>query len=213
MCYPESNTLHVSRDVILIKQNCGLGNNKKKLIHLVRIHFIILGTHKTQGEQVTDDTGYTQGIETHVRLTTLTTKFENCDSNSGPKNFKSISDIYDHTEEVNVEDESFLMGIDELQTSCERARMKGNHKARERERERWNRLKKYMENNIITCWKEDFSSDMDLQTKEECKWETSQAQGETCRQEYVQEYGVDFYEIFAPMIHFERIMFTVGTIS
>ncbi|KAL8113434.1 hypothetical protein AgCh_020662 [Apium graveolens] len=125
---PESNRVHTSRDVIFEESKPWIwGQSASK--DDTSMQFSVLNIHEPTGEDHVDhddqdgtgeaethdsethDTDYTGG--TPASHSSERANSDNYDDSTEPKRFRSISDIYSEMEEVELEEEFLLMGVDE----------------------------------------------------------------------------------------------------
>lgn len=116
---PSNNKLYVNRDVVFQEERTRDWENlgEKEINHAQEFVIpdeVTVDTQKTgsprQGNH-NDDT--TEVVTPETRRPTKMVDPENYDDSVTSRNFRLIEDVYQETEEVKIEDELLLMGIDE----------------------------------------------------------------------------------------------------
>ncbi|KAL8116648.1 hypothetical protein AgCh_022990 [Apium graveolens] len=180
---PESKQLHVSRDVVF---------EEKK----------VWPWEKQQEEVTVAQQSYF--TESRGSVSTEVSSGESSQSDSEPRRFRLLSDIYNDAEEVELGEELFLMGIDEPVNYEQACKKKEWKTTMEKEIES-------IENNNTEKLTElpPGSNAIDLKWIYKLKKDTNgivvKHKARLVAKGYVQVHGVDFEEIFAPVTRMETV--------
>lgn len=113
------NIVHVSRYVVFEEMKTWSWKQQEEIKSSQLNSFTIFNAHTTEEEPVTPRSmnsttdGDSLATTPPLHSDTKISESENSDSSIEPKNYKSINDIYNNREEVELEDELLLMGVDE----------------------------------------------------------------------------------------------------
>lgn len=127
------------------------------------------------------------------------------DTDSEPRHFRSLRDIYDNTDEIEIEDEELLlMGVDEPGNYRQAARDVNWRKAMNQEMESVEENKTW-----ILTEQPPGRKAIDLKwiykLKRDATGEVVKHKARIVAKGYVQRHGVDFEEIFAPVTRIETV--------
>lgn len=200
---PVSNRVYVSRDVVFDETKCWLWDKQEESEKEHNNYFIIPDVYEKEFGRMNED-AEDVGEENEMTPPNSPLDPEKYDDSTEPKRYRRLSDIYSNSEQVEVEDELLLMGVDEPE----------NYIQAVKERE-WRIA---MQNEIDSIegngtW---FLTELPKGHKViDLKWIyklKKDADGKIVKHKarlvakgYTQERGVDFDEIFAPVTRLETI--------
>lgn len=203
---PEENKILVSRDVIFEEGKAWPWNQSKGESDVQTPQFDIMKSQENDTEGTyTTDTDISQNPTTpEAQPYGSRLSSENYDDSTEPRRTRNLADIYNDTEEVELDEELYLMGIEEP----------ANYKEAVKDRE-W---KKAMEKEIESIEKNNTWELSTLPTEKKViglKWIfklKKDADGRIVKHKarlvakgYAQEHGIDFNEIFAPVTRLETV--------
>lgn len=116
---PNNKRIYISRDVVFEETKCWSWDTEKEVEISQEESFIVPDLHSIETESMGQSYSPQNGVDNGEVTTPRSTSRENSsdeeryDDSTTPKRFRSITDIYNATEEIELEDELILMGIDE----------------------------------------------------------------------------------------------------
>ena len=214
---PVNKIVHVSRDVIFEERKQWPWKEDEESHREQSKMFTVFGTGT--GESLTEENlGTSFDTETDNESNPDSVQNESIHSSSSsvsiagseasnepPRNFRSLSEVYANTEEVELEDdELFLMGIDEPVSYGQAVKQQNWKEAMKREMEvvekngTW-KLTKLPPGHKVIGLKWIFK------IKRDTNGEISKYKARIVAKGYVQKQGIDFEEIFAPVTRLETV--------
>lgn len=207
---PNSKRIYISRDVVFEETKCWSWDTEKEVEISQEESFIVPDLHSTETESMGQSYSPQNGVDNGEVTTPRSTSRENSsdkeryDDSTTPKRFRSITDIYNATEEIELEDELMLMGIDEPNSFKHAVKDRVWKQAMKSEMES-------IENN--GTWK---LTELPLghkaiglkwiyKIKKDADGNIVKYKARLVAKGYVQEKGVDFEEIFAPVTRLETV--------
>ena len=131
---PETKQVHVSRDVVFDEKKIWPWSQQNEKISLVQQGYFTVPGFDIEEKELSDETrdfgtpnSANKSINTYADVqsmsgsvsmsgtasTTETSNIENSETNSEPRKFRLLDDIYNDAEEVELEEELCLLGVDE----------------------------------------------------------------------------------------------------
>lgn len=205
---PLNNRVYVSRDVVFEEQKCWPWNQQGDEGEVHNNSFLVPDMCEID-EQTQERSGNINGAEGDAVITppnspSNSQNSENYDDSSEPKRFRTVSDIYNNSEEVELGEELFFMGMQEP----------ANYGEAEKERE-WRQA---MENEINSIEKNGTWTLTELpeghkviglkwifKIKRDADGKVVKHKARLVAKGYAQQHGVDFDEIFAPVTRLETV--------
>ncbi|KAL8127878.1 hypothetical protein AgCh_014720 [Apium graveolens] len=137
-------------------------------------------------------------------FTTQDLRAENYDDNVTPKRSRLISDIYNDTEEVTLDEELYLMGIEEPANYKEAVKDQNWHRAMEAE------IDSIEKNGTRTLVKlplghKEIGLKWIFKLKRDATGKVTKHKARLVAKEYAQEHGIDYEEVYAPVTRLETI--------
>lgn len=215
---PEKNKVCVSRDVIFEENRTWPWCQFEEDTTEVTNSFVIINDYKS-GKNVERDSNEERNVDRHQALSTpqsnrdeYSADPELTDGSSEPKHYRSLEDIYDNTEEVELHDELLLVGVDE--PSCYNQASKNRH---------WNQAMKAEIDAIERngTWKltelpkgqKVIGLKWIFKLKKDANGEIVKHKAKLVAKGYAQEKGVDFDEIFAPVTRLETVRLLLALVA
>lgn len=208
---PESNKIYVSRDVVFEEEKTWPWNQKEKANLDQQTTFTIVSTHAQSEENElsshragADSDNEQQTVTPQTQKDTQNSEAEDSSGSSEPKKFRSISDIYNETEEIELDDELLLMGIDEPRNYSEAAKDRNWRQAIMREMESVEQNNTWKLTDLPTGHKM-IGLKWIFKLKRDANGKIVKYKARIVAKGYVQEHGVDFDEIFALVTRIETV--------
>lgn len=207
---PISKRVLVSRDVIFDEEKSWpWGQEREDEVHNLGTSSI-LDVSGTEKEDQTD-TGYVDGSEvggaennTPPHSPVTSTSRDDHDESGEPRRYRSLVDVYNETEPVEVEEELMFMGVEEPQNFeqavKERSWRSAMHKELEsiEKNDTW-KLTELPNGHKVIDLKWIFK------LKKDASGRVVKHKARLVAKGYVQEHGIDFEEIFAPVTRLETV--------
>lgn len=126
------------------------------------------------------------------------------DDSAEPRKIKSLAKIYDETKEVQMDEELFLMGVEEPMNYAQAVKDRNWKEAMERE------MQSIEENNTwklteLPPGKKVIGLKWIFKLKKDAEGKIIKYKARLVAKGYVQEHGVDFDEVFAPVTRLETV--------
>lgn len=209
---PETNRIHVSRDVAFEETKAWSWNKLNGETKVVTSSFEIDGYNDTfEQSQMSTERMYTTDEDTSQG--DKTPEAQSCETRLNPENYDDITelrrtrkmtDIYNDTEEMELDEELYLMGVEEPANYNQAVKDKEWRKAMEKE------IKSIEENNTwelskLPTGQKTIGLKWIFKLKRDADGRIVKHKARLVAKGYVQEHGVDFEEIFAPVTRLETV--------
>ena len=206
---PNSNKIHVSRDVTFEERRSWPWNDNKDKQDVQAGTFTIASAIVTEEREHQSNTGMSsnesENMYTPISISHVSKlNSEDYDESTEPRRIKKIGEIYNEIEEVQLEEELFLMGIEEPINFKQAAKDHNWKMAMERE------MQSIEENNTwklseLPPGKKTIGLKWIFKLKKDAEGKVLKHKARLVAKGYVQEHGVDFDEIFAPVTRLETV--------
>lgn len=153
----------------------------------------------------TDDSESVRTGGTSISQTpTRRLNFDDYDDSTEPRKYKGLDDIYNRREEVQLDEELFLMGIEEPMNFAQAVKDRNWKMAMEREMQSIEDNKTWKLTELPTG-KKVIGLKWIFKLKKDAEGNVVKYKARLIAKGYVQEHGVDFDEIFAPVTRLETV--------
>lgn len=209
---PTENKILVSRDVTFEEEKAWPWNQSKGEANEQTPQFAVLESQESDGENQTStegtyatDNDMSQNLATpEARSQGLRLSSENYDDSTEPRHTRKLTDIYNDTEEVELDEELYLMGVEEPASFRQAVEDREWRKAMEKEIESIEKNNTWELSTLPTGQKV-IGLKWIFKLKKDADGRIVKHKARLVAKGYVQEHGVDFEEIFAPVTRLETV--------
>ena len=207
---PTSGSVHISRDVIFDECQGWDWETNTNTTRNVTEQLVIEGVTLEHSDDQEQSSTYEPTTPRTSENTTISVEGENTDASvtsnlsEQPKRFRSLDDVYADSTEVELEEELFLMGIDEPVCFEQAITVDVWKEAMERE---INSTEKNETWELTTLPKGHKAIDLKwiFKVKKDQNGEVTKHKARLVAKGYVQRQGVDYDEVFAPVTRLETV--------
>ncbi|KAL8100346.1 hypothetical protein AgCh_032555 [Apium graveolens] len=217
LCDPNENRIHISRDVVFeeIKQSPWSVSAQKENM---QENFVVPSMSEVDEESTDstenaeyEDTGSDNNNGDDTQVSTPPSRFsvsridrDSYDDSIEPKKFRPLSEIYNDTEEVELDEEYWLMGIDEPVNYAQAVKDVNWQKAMKQE------MNSIEVNNTWTLTnlppgQKIIGLKWIYKLKSDANGKVVKYSARLVAKGYVQEHGIDFDEVYAPVTCLETV--------
>lgn len=210
---PISGRIHISRDVIYQEDKFWPWEEQSKFGDEVNFpsSYITLNSDSLEVEGPVTEVEPATPTQSHTSTQPISsTKDEDSsssttsDTSSEPRNFRLLSDIYNETEEIEIDDELLFLSVEEPTSYSEAAKEKEWREAME------NELSSIEKNNtwVLTDLPHGHKAiglKWVFKLKKDMNGDVIKHKARLVAKGYVQKQGIDFEEVFAPVTRMETV--------
>lgn len=207
---PVSKKVHVSRDVIFEEKKSWAWAHEFEIEIADEEKFVVLGLgiDTKQNNENVEESGYISNSDASIEsshATNSSSTESGTSSSSTPKNYKSLAEVYDNAEHVELDDdELFLVAADEPENYTQASKNHLWKQAMEREIESVEQNKTWSLTALPSGHKA-INLKWVFKLKRDAAGNIVKHKARIVAKGYVQRKGVDFEEIFAPVTRLETV--------
>lgn len=204
---PVSGRVYASRDVVFEEAKSWDWSKLDESEN--RVTYFSIQNEQEEGEeneQIEDNADYIAGGQRTptTQQHASTVDWENFDDSTEPKKFRSLNDVYNESEQVTLDEELYLMGIDEPANFREAAIDNNWKKAMKQEIESIEENKTW-ELTTLPLGKKKIGLKWIYKLKKDAEGRIIKHKARLVAKGYIQEHGVDFDEVYAPVTRLETV--------